>query len=117
MIARCACFTALIKALDELDRAGSFSWPAHGRTRGVQDARARPSISIFSIALDKLRPCVRLFIRGAGGGSNAIVPVCFSLTIRDRALDGKPRPRFRVTISIPATNHTAVFQLRPAIPQ
>src|SRR6267378_2505951 len=86
--------------------------------RVVQDATERvPPFQSFPSRSTKLRPRVPVvhpWCRAAAAMES--FPVYFSLTIRDRALDGKPRPQFpRRPFRFRRRTHTVVLWLRQAI--
>src|SRR5437660_12771912 len=86
--------------------------------RVVQDATERvPRFQSFPRRSPMLRPRVLVvhpWCRAAAAMGS--FPVYFSLTIRDRALAGKPRPQFpRRPFRFRRRTRTAVLQLRPAI--
>src|SRR5207244_7654359 len=88
--------------------------------RRIHDRRKRvPPIPLHlrgsrSLMLIPHVPVVHPWCRAAA--AMRLFPVYFSLTIRDRALDGKPRPQFpRRPFRFRRRTRTAVLQLRPAI--
>src|SRR6266446_6882438 len=86
--------------------------------RVVQDATERvPPFQSFPSRSTKLRPCVAIvqpWYRAVA--ATRLFPVYFSLTIRDRALDGKPRPQFpRQPFRFRRRTRTAALRLHPSI--
>src|SRR5205823_4982771 len=113
-------FTALIKrALHQsLIEADLFHGLLMEGRRVVQDAteRVHPFQS-FRSRSTKLRPCVAIVVpwRRAAAAKRSF-PVYFSLTIRDRALESRPRPQFpRQPFRFQRRTRTAALRLRQAI--
>ena len=74
--------------------------------------------SVFSGSLSsKLRPRVPVVLPWCrAAAATQSFPVYFSLTIRDRALDGKPRPQFpRQPFRFRRRTRTAALRLHPSI--